>query len=297
MKTVIAYLKLMRWFHEVVVIIPFVGLFSIVYYHAKMINLSDQLDIVDFALLCFCVQLLIAAGCVLNDLMDYKIDKVNKPKTQILGHLISLKQGWITFFVLTIATATLSYWITINSFPNWWWIATAVFGASISYDLYFKRSPLMGNILIALITAAIPLTLQFYLADIIKILQNPKIDLLIYLYAALSFAIIVPRELSLDISDIEGDTADNCRTLPIVIGAKKAMKVVYLFLALNILGCILLTVFAPYLWITNTVLILGHLYYIYLLSKYRTRLDLIKAGRWIWFVMILGLIGYAIQSL
>ncbi len=297
MKTVIAYLKLMRWFHEVVVIIPFVGLFSIVYYHAKTINLSDQLNIVDFALLCFCVQLLIAAGCVLNDLMDYKIDQVNKPHTQALGPVISLRKGWITFTLLTCAIVMLTIWISISSFHDWWWIATLVYIASITYDVYFKRSPLLGNILIALITAAIPLTLKFYLADTLVILQNPKIDLLIYLYAALSFAIIVPRELSLDISDIDGDIADNCRTLPIVIGPKNAMKVVYAFLAINLTGFILLSVFAPYLWITNLVLTIGHLHYIYLLSKCKTRLDIIKAGRWIWLTMILGLIGYAVQSL
>lgn len=297
MKTVISYLKLMRWFHEVVVIIPFVGLFSIVYYHAKMINLSDQLDIVYFALLCFCVQLLIAAGCVLNDLMDYKIDKVNKPNTQVLGQVISLRKGWITFTLLTFAIVILTIWISISSFRNWWWIATLVYMASITYDVYFKRSPLMGNILIALITAAIPLTLKFYLADTLAILQNPKIDLLIYLYAALSFAIIVPRELSLDISDLEGDMAGNCKTLPIVIGSKNAMRVVITFLTINILGFVALSFLFPYLLVTNIVLISGHIFYIFLLSKSTSRLDLIKAGRWIWFTMILGLIGYAIQSL
>lgn len=287
----------MRWFHELVAIIPFVSLYLVISYFAQQNNILNVSPFSDFILLCLAVQLLIAAGCVLNDIMDQRIDQVNKPKTHLIGRVISVKQAWITFWLLTTALAAISAYIAYTFFTDWWWIVILVFVLSVSYDVYFKRSPLMGNILIALITAFIPLVLLFYCSETIAELNDCKIELLIYLFSVYSFLIIVPRELSLDISDLEGDALDNCKTLPVLIGEKRSKHVVIGMLVLNIL----LAIAASFLWshlvVIMILIIAGHLYYIRRIVTAKTRLDYIKAGRFIWLVMIVGLIGFTIATL
>lgn len=155
----------------------------------------------------------------------------------------------------------------------------------------------MGNVLMALLTSFIPLVLFFFAKDCIETLNNEKIVVLIYLYAALPFLMIIPRELSLDISDIEGDKADGCKTLPIVIGVKKSKLIVVAFLLLIIFLSIPVAIKYHYLAISMTVIDVLLLIYIYKLRTTETRIDYIKIGRFLWFIMIFGLVAFTFSTI
>lgn len=292
-----AFFKLVRWFHEVVVVLPFLGLYLIICYYSQASTAKCTLSSFNFVLLCFCVQTLIAAGCVLNDIVDRNIDKINKPKTHIIDNTISLKNAVIIFALLTLIIIALSVYISIYIFSEWAYISLSVYILSLLYDFYFKRSPLMGNVLMALLTSFIPLILFFFAKDCIETLNVEKIVVLIYLYAALPFLIIIPRELSLDISDIEGDKANGCKTLPIVIGVKKSKLIVIAFLLLIILLSIPLAFKYHYLTVSLTIIDVLLLIYIYRFRTTETRTDYIKIGRFLWFVMILGLVTFTISAI
>jgi hypothetical protein len=72
-------------------------------------------------------------------------------------------------------------------------------------------------------------------------------------------------ELSFDISDLEGDRAGGCKTLP------------YLSVVFGITDVLLL-------------------YYIYLLKQSKTRIDYIRQADFCGFIMILGLVGLQLQQ-
>jgi 4-hydroxybenzoate polyprenyltransferase len=293
---IIGFFKLVRWFHEVVVVLPFLGLYLIIDYYSRQSGIGCTPSGFNFAILCICVQTLIAAGCVLNDIVDRKIDKINKPKTHVIDNTISLKSAWTIFALLTLIIITLSLYISIYMFSEWAYISLSVYVLSLLYDFYFKRSPLMGNILMALLTSFIPLVLFFFAKDCIEILNNEKIVVLIYSYAALPFLIIIPRELSLDISDIEGDKANGCKTLPIVIGVKKSKLIVVAFLLLIIFLSIPVTIKYQYLAISMAIIDILLLIYIYKLRTTETRIEYIKIGRFLWFIMILGLVSFTVST-
>ena len=292
-----SFLKLIRWFHELLAVLPFLGLYLILDEFSRRNGDSCKLSAFNFALLCLCVQLLIAAGCVLNDIMDWKIDKINKPVTHIVGNTISLNSAKIIFTVLSILIVGLSVYICKYMFIEWGYISFGVYILSILYDVYLKRSPLLGNILMALLSSFIPLVLFFFAKDCIEALHNPRINLLIYLYAAFPFLIIIPRELSLDISDLEGDEACGCKTLPVLIGEVKSKWVVVAFLILIIVLSVPLSIRNPYLAKSLAVIDLLILAYLYKLRTTETRLEYIRIGRFLWFVMIFGLIAFTIATI
>jgi 4-hydroxybenzoate polyprenyltransferase len=291
-----AFLKLVRWFHELLVILPFLALFLIINHYDQQSGSTCNLSGFNFTVLCFCVQLLIAAGCVLNDIMDREIDKINKPKTHIIGNTISLNNAKIIFISITGIIFILSVYISLYVFIEWAFISTGVYILSILYDVYFKRSPLLGNILMALLTSFIPLVLFFFAKDCIRSLHNERINILIYSYAVYPFLIIIPRELSLDISDMEGDKECGCRTLPIIIGAKKSKFIVAAFLLLIILISFLMMLKYNYLALAFSIIDVLLLFYIYKLKQTETRLAYIRIGRFLWFIMIFGLIAFTIST-
>jgi 4-hydroxybenzoate polyprenyltransferase len=290
------FFKLIRWFHELLVILPFVALYGIINYYSIKSGSLCELSGFNFIILCIGVQLLLAAGCILNDIMDRDIDKINKPKTHIIGRTISLANAKLLFIATTLLIIIFSVYITLFMFKEWAFICAGVYILSILYDVYFKRSPLLGNILMGVLTSFIPLTILFFAKECITVLNNEKIYVLIFVYAFFPFLIIVPRELSLDISDMHGDKADGCKTLPIVIGAKRSKQLVAAFILLIIILSLFLMYTYTYFTVTFSLVDLLLVYYIYKLRNTETRLDYIRIGRFLWFIMIIGLIGSAIVT-
>lgn len=291
------FFRLVRWFHELLAILPFIGLYAVIKYYSQKNSIDCSLPVSDFIVLCLGVQLLLAAGCILNDIMDRDIDKVNKPSTYIINRTISLKKAWILYGIFTMLIILVSFYISMFMFGEWVYISISVYVLSILYDVYLKRSPMLGNILMAVLTSFIPLVIVFFARECLQALQSEKINALIYIYAIFPPLIVIPRELSLDISDMEGDKANGCKTLPIVVGARRAKHVVTLFLIFTIL----LSFFGMFLWnyhiITFTIVDILISVYIYRLQKTNTRTHYIRIGRFIWFAMILGLIGFTIETI
>lgn len=297
MKYIIGFLKLIRWFHVLLVPLPFLGLYFVTDLYLEQYGIIKSYDLDILILLCVSIQLHVATGCVLNDLMDRKIDKINKPNTHIVGRIFSVKTSYLIFTILTVIIGILTVIIGLSGFKAWYFISPLIYVLSISYDTYFKRTPLMGNILMAVLTAAIPSSVYFYLIGDIQQIPNNSIDILFATYLVLPTLIIIPRELSLDISDMEGDRANGCKTLPILIGAKYSRYVVVLLL----LGLIASSV--PLMMIDTVYVIFGLiidvliLIYIGLLYRTEKRIEYIRIGRFLWGIMIVGLIGITIISI
>jgi 4-hydroxybenzoate polyprenyltransferase len=214
-----------------------------------------------------------------------------------VGRTISLKTAKGLFAGTSVLIFLLSVYISRYIFKEWAIISAAVYLASVLYDVYLKRSPLLGNITIAALASFIPLVIVWFAEDCIALLHNERIAVLIYLYALFPFLIIVARELSLDISDMEGDKALGCRTLPIVIGVKRSRIVVCFFLLLIVLFSFFMVYRYPYLAWVSLITDLLLLCYLYLFQKTSTRLEYIRIGRFLWFIMIFGLLGFALSTL
>jgi 4-hydroxybenzoate polyprenyltransferase len=118
--------------------------------------------------------------------------------------------------------------------------------------MYFKRKPLIGNIMIAGMTALVPILcgIHFYFQiDFPKenISVFPSVDSLhdsiavwknflltkgrfIYVLAYFAFTLNLSREIIKDIEDIEGDKLIFAKTLPLMLGIKKSSWIAIIIL-------------------------------------------------------------------
>ena len=202
---------------------------------------SDNL----FLILVIINVLLGAAGYVINDYFDRKIDTINRPDKVIIGNTVHRRFAIILHLLfngIAILLAGYLSWKLKN--PIVVVIYMAISGIFWFYSTTYKKQFLIGNIIVALGTAMIPLQVAYF--DIIT-LNNTYGELLItngisfkilfywiLAFAVFAFLVSLLREIVKDIEDFEGDGSYGCNTLPIVIGIKYT-KVLLITLILSII--------------------------------------------------------------
>jgi 4-hydroxybenzoate polyprenyltransferase len=79
---------------------------------------ADWHDLLEirFVALVLCTVLVAAAGYIINDYIDVKIDMANKPDNVLVGVKISRRKTILTHWVLTITAALVSLLINVNVF-------------------------------------------------------------------------------------------------------------------------------------------------------------------------------------
>lgn len=156
-----------------------------------------------------------AAGNVINDFFDYKIDLINKPDRPIPSGRISLKNGrnyaYFLFLAGTVCGFLISY-LTDNWIPFIIVLIADVILYLYAYKL--KTTPLIGNLTVGFMTG-----FGFVFGGFS--INNPSIITTSLFLGFFAFVMTTAREIVKDIEDIEGDKADGAKTLPILIGEKK----------------------------------------------------------------------------
>lgn len=180
-------------------------------------------------LLVFATVLITAAGYMINDYYDVKIDYVNRPHEVIVGKRIKRRVVIFLHSLLNFTAIGLGYLVS----PK---IAVANFFAAFLLWLYsnqLKREPFIGNLTVAFLTGFSVYLVAFY---------YQKSELLVLTYAIFAFFLNLIREIIKDIEDRPGDRKHGCRTLPIVIGFRKTKQVIFV-IALGFVCSILVVTF------------------------------------------------------
>jgi 4-hydroxybenzoate polyprenyltransferase len=208
----------------------------------EMLNLQglwlSQSDL-DFTLLVLSVIFIAAAGYMINDYFDTKTDSVNKPDKVVVGREISRRQVMATHIVLNILGVILGFYLAYKShFLQLGFINLLSVGLLWFYSTTYKRRFLIGNLVVAILAGVLPIIVlvfephSHYLSD-----DNAQGIYFVIGYAFFAFIISLIREIIKDMEDIEGDKADGCTTMSIVIGTK-ASKAIALFISLIVISLI-----------------------------------------------------------
>ena len=156
-----------------------------------------------------------AAGNVINDYFDSKIDLINKPERPIPSGRISLENGR-NYGYLLFAAGTMCGFLISYITNNWIPFGIVLFADVVLY-LYaytLKTTPLLGNLTVGFMTG-----FGFVFGGFS--INNPSIIMTSLFLGFFAFVMTTAREIVKDIEDIEGDKADCAKTLPILIGEKK----------------------------------------------------------------------------
>ncbi len=179
-----------------------------------------------FLLLCLATLLIAAAGYIINDYYDIKIDLTNNPKRVVIGKVFTRRVALLTHFILNLLA------VFISIFLGWEIFLTVFISGFLMwyYSNTLKRLALWGNITISLLTGVSIYYISF--------LSDNNVNLVI-IYAVFAFTMSLIREIIKDMEDIKGDAQYGCKTLPIVWGIRNTK---YFIFTISILFVIIIGV-------------------------------------------------------
>ena len=215
----------------------------------KPSEFTPSLHTWQFLLIVLSTVLIAAGGYTINDFFDKDIDAANGIGKVHDFSGWTMKTFYFVFSIIGIAIGLyLTYALKLRQFALTYLLTAALL---YFYSASYKRLPLVGNFVVAFLTAVAVFLpafadyeLQYAFRDIkLPVINNKMYNLRLIIaitaaYAFFAFLISLVREIIKDIEDIEGDREFGCNTLPIVAGKNNA-KFIAIGLLLLIFGLIL----------------------------------------------------------
>lgn len=187
----------------------------------------------DFGLLLLSTLSLAAAGYVINDYFDAKIDLINKPDQTLLDTSINRRYAiaWHIFLNLLAVVTGFSLSLKLGVFN------TIVALALLLYSSSLKKRFLIGNLFVAALLGLVVFVV--WLFD-----QGLTLELVLF-YSFFAGLTGLLREIVKDVEDIEGDARFGSQTIPLRLGIFRTKQVVTIITAvfLSFLGFFIVAAF------------------------------------------------------
>ena len=226
--------------------------------------------------------LIAAAGYIINDYYDVKIDYINKPERVVIGKNIPRRYAILFHVVLS------GIGIVIGLLLSWRIAALNVLSAFLLwlYSNNLKRLPFIGNFSVAFLTG-----LSVWIVDLLYRHGSA----LIVIYASFAFFMTLVREIIKDMEDLKGDNTFGCKTLPIVWGLRRTKFVIYFILAIFALTVLLINKFYQALPLEYFLIFLfiPLLILLYRLIRADTTRDFAALSTFCKIIMLLGILSMA----
>lgn len=238
------FLKLIRWQNLIIVMLtmiliryaviePLISRIGVTLLNnpAQEVPMRLQFQWYNFAVLVVSTLLITAGGYVINDYFDIKTDLINKGKA-IVGTRIPRQKAMMWHNILNAAGVAGGYYVSWRA--GYFWLGTiflVVSGLLYFYSASYKRQFLIGNVVVALMTAMVPLLVviydwpALYMHYSIFAVNIPDYNIIFYWaggFAIFAFLTTLTREIIKDIEDFDGDLAYGRNTVPVVIGILSA---------------------------------------------------------------------------
>ncbi|MDH5397233.1 MAG: geranylgeranylglycerol-phosphate geranylgeranyltransferase [Cyclobacteriaceae bacterium] len=206
----VGFLRLTRAWNLLIVVLTqlFTAYFLLIKPHEK---LEFSFSII---LLSLGTVFIAAAGYVINDYYDVKIDYINKPGRVVVGKYMKRRAVMITHVALNVIGLGIGLYLSLKIFVVF--LLTA--GLLWLYSNQLKRLPFVGNFSVALLTGLTVYIVALYIGD-----NNTQV--LLFSYFAMGMTLI--REIIKDIQDKEGDRSFGCKTLPVIWDIRSVKRLLY----------------------------------------------------------------------
>jgi 4-hydroxybenzoate polyprenyltransferase len=208
-------------------------------YSFFIVKNNFEINYCDVLFLSLGILFLVAFANAHNDIIDFEIDKINRPKRPLPSGKISIKAVYGMLGILFFFTMFFSLLAGVK-FAFLFLIASLL---SIAYNCFLKGLPLVGNFTVALL-ATTPV--------IIPIINFGLPQLELYILAFFAFMLTFAREIIKDIEDMEGDKSQNLKTFPLLAGINLSLALAFIcqlqcLLQIALFKPLLLTGVAPFI--------------------------------------------------
>ena len=183
----------------------------------------------NFSLFLLSTVIITAAGYIINDIYDEKIDEINKNDSRIINKKIKSSNAIAWYIAFNIISLIMILYVA-------WQIQKPIFSLIFVYSIFLlwkyskelKTKFLRGNIVISWLIALSIINLGLF--DVTPVLRNDNSSIIIFkviiIYAIFSFLMTLSREIIKDVEDKDGDQIQNAKTLIIQIGLEKTKIVI-----------------------------------------------------------------------
>jgi 4-hydroxybenzoate polyprenyltransferase len=171
-----------------------------------------------------------AAGYIINDFFDIVCDRINKPKKTYITTHISKKRALYLYGILNFIGLYAGIQLCILLEKGTYSIVfLSIVFSLYAYSKYLKKTPLVGNILVSILVVSNTLILYYFPFG-----EPVKETTLLLQFSLFAFCINILREMVKDLEDINGDYNAGMRTLPIVLGRERSIKVILSFTCITV---------------------------------------------------------------
>jgi 4-hydroxybenzoate polyprenyltransferase len=238
----INFLRLIRYKNLLIIILTqYLMRWSIIKPILEAYEFKLQFSELNFFFLVMATVFITAAGYVINDYFDTKTDMVNRPETVIVGKLMNRRSAILLHvFLNTIGIGLGTYISFYIGMPLLSLVFIFITGLLWFYSTTYKRQFLIGNVIVAILTAIVPLMVILFEIPLlneeygllIRELRSDFTHLILWVgaFALFAFLLTLIREIIKDIEDYEGDSAYGRQTLPIVLGVLNSKIIIITFL-------------------------------------------------------------------
>lgn len=259
MNPIIAFIKLIRLPNLLIIVLTQYavryGIVAPILYNfsgsQNIFNVGLKMNNLDFFLLSLSTVMIAAAGYIINDYFDVKVDRVNRPDKIIVGKYIKRRVAMGAHITINAIAILIGAYLAYK-IGNWKLIFIQILaaGALWYYSTLFKNQVIIGNVIVAFLVAVsapflaglYELILQHTFSDdtvnalLFRLAEYTPFEqveyalletlkIIMYWVLGLSFFAFMStliREIIKDIEDYEGDKKYFSNTLAVVYGKNKA---------------------------------------------------------------------------
>lgn len=238
-------------------------------------GLNFTIDIFDYWIVCFIGTLILAAGNVINDIIDREIDVINKPQRALIPKVVSVRFAYSLYFSLNFLAIILSIFLARKyGLVGYLIVPLIAILVLYIYSKYLKKTTLIGNLTIAILCAAMPFVAWLLESQVLHKLMNQNrfayqlLNLKVWSMVVFCFLLVLCREIIKDCEDEKGDLSHGAKTLPVVIGTWNAFRVAIFILFIYLLVFIIFGLFRYYYLPRLPLLILITTYVFFVLFSF-----------------------------
>ena len=243
-ETMISFLRLIRFPNLLLIaLVQYLVRYCLIGSMVRFSELKLQMSNFDFFLLSLSTVMIAAAGYIINDYFDTRIDSVNKPGKVIVGRTIKRRFAMGAHILISFLAICIGFYLALKvGMYKLGFIHVLSAGFLWFYSTDFKKQLVLGNLVVAMLAALVPLIVGLYEIPLlikryhdILVESSANFNFIFYFvaaYSGFSFLTTFVREVVKDMEDFIGDKEFGRNTIPIALGIKAAKGISILLILL-----------------------------------------------------------------